>query len=270
LQVGVGGAGSIVGGASATSSSFTTTTTSGVNSQNLVVGGQKVITGAPVIAGSGTIGGNVVIGSSLSSAGALRPGDLAGSSSGVLRIGGSLVVNDGSQIQFNLTNTLANDAGFSSGSVNAKTYVDSIYSGGTGATYTQYWKSASGSYSAIQVSGSLTLGSAGVGSNEPTLLVTDNSGSYNAGDVFKLLDWASVGTANSIAGGGNFNLANDLVLPNLSSRNLAWDISAFTTYGVLAVVSVAPAPEPGRVLLLLMGSMALVMRRRRASAVSVR
>jgi hypothetical protein len=77
------------------------------------------------------------------------------------------------------------------------------------------------------------------------------------GDIFKLLDWASVGTTNSIAGTGSFNLSTDLVLPSLGS-GLSFDTSAFTTYGVVVVV-----PEPGRVVLLFGGLLMLGLRRRR-------
>jgi hypothetical protein len=52
-------------------------------------------------------------------------------------------------------------------------------------------------------------------------------------------------------------IAGDLDLPSLGA-GFAWDVSAFKTYGLGVVV-----PEPGRVLLLLFGLLALVFRRRR-------
>ena len=128
--------------------------------------------------------------------------------------------------------------------------------GSPDATYTNYWQTAGTGFDSIKVTGNLVLGTGGV--NTPTLLVRDNGGTYNAGDIFKLLDWASVGVTNSITGGGGFIIGTDLVLPDLTSFNLAWDTSAFGTYGVVVVV-----PEPGRAMLLLLGAAALLMRRRR-------
>lgn len=262
LQIGAGGNGSIAGNLSATSASFSTATTIvGVNAQNNSVSGQIFITGAPIVAGTGTIAGNVVIGTNISSVGVLQPGDTGGSSTGVLRIGGSLTVNNGSQIQLGLTSSASNDAGFDWSTTNAKTYIDGIYESGSGTTYTQHWQTATGSYDTLKVNGTLVLGSAGAGSNLPTLLVTSNAGTFSAGDIFKLIDWAMLGTFNSISGGGAFDVTRDLVLPDLNSSGLAWDTSAFSTYGVAVVVGVVP--EPGRATLLIMAFAAMALRRRR-------
>jgi fibronectin-binding autotransporter adhesin len=53
----------------------------------------------------------------------------------------------------------------------------------------------------------------------------------------------------------------DLDLPTLGA-NLSWDVSNFGTNGTVAVVFVVP--EPGRVVLLVLGLAALIMRRRRS------
>jgi hypothetical protein len=81
-----------------------------------------------------------------------------------------------------------------------------------------------------------------------------------------LMDWMSlsailgdfdIGSTHYYDATNNVS-AGDLDLPSLGA-GYAWDVSAFEQYGVLVVV-----PEPGRVLLFLVGLMALVMRRRRA------
>lgn len=85
-----------------------------------------------------------------------------------------------------------------------------------------------------------------------------------AGQVFNLLDWTAMVNTDfsSFAVGTNFRTGagDDLTqfdLPELTG-GLAWDISRFTTSGVIVVV-----PEPGRVMLLLLGAMILCCRRRR-------
>jgi len=74
------------------------------------------------------------------------------------------------------------------------------------------------------------------------------------GDAFDLLDWSTVT-------GLNVGL---LTLPDLTSFNpgFTWDTSQFVSQGVIVVV-----PEPGRVLLVLMGLGAMVWRRGRRRGV---
>lgn len=259
LQVGSGGVGSTAAGSTitATSTTFSTSTTgAGVDYQNTPVGGQKVVTGAPVVAGTGTIYGSTVIGASAASVGVLKPGDTGGTSNGTLNIGGNLTVNNGSQMQLGLTSTTQND----------QTFMTALGTGATALTYLQagnyssLWSAPPTSgYDSIVVAGALNVGTGG-SSTYPSIFVSDNGGTYNSGDVFKLLDWATVGTTNSLKGTGSFNLATDLVLPTLGA-GLLWDTTAFTTYGVVVVV-----PEPGRVMLLLLGMMAMALRRRRREA----
>ncbi|MBK8091972.1 MAG: autotransporter-associated beta strand repeat-containing protein [Verrucomicrobiaceae bacterium] len=84
-----------------------------------------------------------------------------------------------------------------------------------------------------------------------------------AGQIFNLLDWTgltdfsafSVGTNYRDGSGDNSDPFN---LPDISSSGLVWDVSLFTTNGIIVVV-----PEPSRALLLLLGLLGLLMRRRR-------
>lgn len=85
-----------------------------------------------------------------------------------------------------------------------------------------------------------------------------------AGQVFNLLDWtSSVGVDFSgFDPGSNYRTGADddlsqLNLPTLGG-GLVWDISRFTTSGVIVVV-----PEPGRALLTALGVLSLLLRRRR-------
>jgi autotransporter-associated beta strand protein len=92
-----------------------------------------------------------------------------------------------------------------------------------------------------------------------------------AAEIFNLLDWSLLGSTPTFAsrysagsysglliGNGDDNLGFDL--PNLFGSSYAWDISSFTTNGSIAIVLV---PEPSRAVLLLIGLVGLVTRRRR-------
>jgi hypothetical protein len=91
-------------------------------------------------------------------------------------------------------------------------------------------------------------------------------GAVQVGQVFNLLDWAGASLSGGFSVGSALNgrydassnvIAGDLDLAGLGA-GLGWDVSAFTTYGILVVV-----PEPSRTLLLMFGLFSLFFRRRR-------
>ena len=93
------------------------------------------------------------------------------------------------------------------------------------------------------------------------------------GQVFNLLDWSNLVTTNftgfTFNSGylsGNGDEGADLDLPDISSSGFLWDFSRFTTSGNIAVVSIVP--EPSRTLLLMLGLVGLMTRRRRSRSLS--
>jgi autotransporter-associated beta strand protein len=108
----------------------------------------------------------------------------------------------------------------------------------------------------VNVSGNMAL-------NHYGRVVVSNFETYTPvyGDMFNLFDWTTLTAPGFDAGSTQYaggSSVFDLQLPNLSAYNLLWDTSLFMTYGTLVVV-----PEPGRALLMILGLMALFMRRRR-------
>lgn len=98
----------------------------------------------------------------------------------------------------------------------------------------------------LGISGNLTIGT-GV-----TLTVANPNTltGWAVGDRWRLFDWTHVGTIT-----GTF----DVALPDLTSSGFSWDYSDLYTGGTIAVI----VPEPGRFLLLGLGSLLLLLRRRR-------
>jgi fibronectin-binding autotransporter adhesin len=101
------------------------------------------------------------------------------------------------------------------------------------------------------------------------LTVRSDSFTAEFGQVFNLLDWtSSVGVDFSgFDPGSNYRTGADddlsqLNLPTLDG-GLVWDISRFTTSGVIVVV-----PEPGRAVLAVLGVLSLLLRRRRPAGVA--
>ncbi len=116
-----------------------------------------------------------------------------------------------------------------------------------------------GNHDRLTTTGSFSFNGGGI------ISFTNNGGAdYQPiyGDVFNLIDWASVNpNLNGYNVGGNFRtsgLIGDLELPNLSMAGLLYDTSLFTSHGIVVVV-----PEPGRAALLLLGCISLLLRRRR-------
>ncbi len=228
LQVGDGSTGSLAGAGSVT-----------------------VSTGA-TLSGSGSIAGATVI----SSGAILAPGVGATTASNQMltfTVANTAVnVMNGGQIQLGVTSTSQIDTAFNASGTDALTYLNA--NGGAGGTaYTSIW-AQSGDYDSIKLTnGTFSLGSTAGG----TIKVLDNGASVSYGSIFKLLDWSTVGTLDSLAGSGSFTLA-DLDLSSLLASGFLFDTSAFTTYGVIVVV-----PEPSRMLLLMLGLLGLLTRRRR-------
>ena len=105
------------------------------------------------------------------------------------------------------------------------------------------------------LSGPVTLGG--------SLSITDPNSltAWTDGDKWKLFDWALSGAPT-----GEFSnlmglptVGNFADLPDLSPT-LAWDVSDLYVGGTISVVTV---PEPGRLLLLMMGLLGMIRRRRR-------
>ncbi|MBN8421335.1 MAG: autotransporter-associated beta strand repeat-containing protein, partial [Verrucomicrobia bacterium] len=97
------------------------------------------------------------------------------------------------------------------------------------------------------------------------ILVAASGYTPHAGDVFNLMDWATVLTTNFSGFSVGTNLRDgsgdtgtQFDLPDISGSGLFWDVSQFTTSGNIVVV-----PEPGRMSLLLLAVGGLLMRRRR-------
>lgn len=107
-----------------------------------------------------------------------------------------------------------------------------------------------------------TIG-AGATLNLATTIPIDNT--WTAGSSWRLFDWSGLsGSEPRVT--GTFSNLNDTVgnfanLPDLSTYSLGWDVSQLYSQGLISVVVV---PEPGRVLLMMLGLLALFMRRRRA------
>ncbi len=97
-----------------------------------------------------------------------------------------------------------------------------------------------------------------------TLVVRSSGFSAALGQVYNLIDWSGV-VITDFSGfnvgtnyrDGSGDDASQFDLPTLSG-GLVWDVSQFTTSGIIVVV-----PEPGRAVLLMLGFAALVSRRGR-------
>jgi len=107
----------------------------------------------------------------------------------------------------------------------------------------------------------VTIG-AGSTLNLATTIPIDNT--WTAGSSWRLFDWSGLTGAEPKVSGTFSNLTdtvgNFTLLPDLSTFSLAWDVSQIYSQGLISVVVV---PEPGRVLLMMLGLLALFMRRRR-------
>jgi autotransporter-associated beta strand protein len=223
--------------------------------------GAVVATGGRV-GGSGVINANVVV----KEQAVINAGDAVATPVALLAIEGGLSLQRGEQsllpkaiFEMSAFGTVYNDSTFGS---NPTIYNDLAgYLAGINfeSSSTEFdgnslfdYNSFAGVHDQIDITGDLTL-------EAGALIVLDNTSGYlfQEGDMLDLMNWNSLVWTNPQA--GDWRLEEDLVLPTLTT-GLVWDRTLFLEHGVLVVV----APEPGRAVLLLLGAMALTMRRRRS------
>ena len=192
-----------------------------------------VTVNAGTLGGAGGTGGDLVINSG---------GKLAtGTSPGLFTVTGALTINSSGTLSNEITGATANGAATVRAQMNANNnllgLVGSVPSG---------WETQNTTLHGFTLVSS--LGSAPV-INGTVSLLGGYSPSY--GDVFDLMDWAF---AVNITGTPAFDFSAITL-----NAGLAFNTDLFASNGMIVVV-----PEPSRALLLLLGLLGLVMRRRRS------
>lgn len=236
---------------------------------------------ASVISGSGMIQGAVVVGDIANAAnkGILSPGDgthLTSNATLTITAAGGLTVAAGSQTLLGLTTATGTDAAFAASGMTASAYLASLSStsdGAVGTAPTAWFAQPSGGatdfLNLTNGAGTLTLGTNGgaAAAGEGIMSIFNNGlnlASLAPGQIFNLVDWYGAFSGGFNAGStystGGIN--GDFDLPDIASTGYSWDVSAFTSHGVLAV-STGIIPEPSRAMLMLFGIMLLALRRRR-------
>lgn len=221
------------------------------NASGSATGSSVVDVNGGLLGGTGIIAGATTVRES----GRLAPGDPAVAGGlGTLTFGSDLTLKRQTAsgqpvltLQLGTINDLVHNdaAGIAANSGNLAAYF---------ASQLAAYEAESGSHDRLVIGGTLHLEAGAV-------IAVDNSLGYTPkfGDVFDLLDWNALNAAGS-AGDRNWTTGLDLQLPTLTG-GLNYDFSLFASAGIIVVT-----PEPGRMLLLVLGASLLLVRRRRSGA----
>ncbi len=188
---------------------------------------------AGILGGTGSVGGDLTV----ATGGTLAPG-VAGA--GQFTVDGNLALNTGGSLALELGGATANDA---------EVIRDHLANNGgslAGLTILAgYETENTGLHDFISIGGGAVPDFSG------TVKLTTIA-AYNPvyGDIFDLLDWAAVGGAT---GAPTFDFSMIVM-----DSGLAFNTDLFAANGIVVVV-----PEPSRVLLLMLGLLGLMLRRRR-------
>ncbi|MFN7560831.1 MAG: autotransporter-associated beta strand repeat-containing protein [Prosthecobacter sp.] len=213
--------------------------------------GDVTVASGATLAGSGTVTGSTILG-----AGAvLQAGDVTTAGTAASTITGratltftaAVTADAGSEIRLGLTasTNAMPDPLFGGNLVGSSGYNSYVIANGTGA----------GNHDR------LILTDLSFSASSAVLNVLGETFTPVSGQIFNLLDWSGALTGFSVGTNyrdGASDNSNQFNLPDISASGLVWDVSLFTSNGVIVVV-----PEPSRALLLLFGLLGLMMRRRR-------
>jgi autotransporter-associated beta strand protein len=208
-----------------------------VNNSTGSATGTGAVTVNATLGGTGVIGGDLIV----NSGGVVAPGVAA---EGLLTVGGDLTVSAGGTLLMQLGSATLNDEASIRGHENNLGSINSTIIDGWEAanTVSLHDHLVSNGPSAPEFDGVLKLDSTFLNGYTPEF-----------GDVFDLLDWATL--SSSMTGTASFDFSG-LVL----GTGLALNTDLFASHGIIVVV-----PEPSRAVLLLMALCALALRRRRTA-----
>ncbi|MEZ5387264.1 MAG: autotransporter-associated beta strand repeat-containing protein [Prosthecobacter sp.] len=194
------------------------------------------VVNAGVLGGSGGVGGDLMV----ANGGTMAPGDAG---AGQFTVAGNLDVASGGSLAFEIGGATTNDA------ETVRSYFNTNGQSLTGLTI-----QASYEIENTSLHDFLSIGSVATTPviNGTVKLSTISSYAPVYGDIFDLLDWAAVG---GITGTTSFDFSAIML-----SEGLAFNTDLFSSNGLIVVV-----PEPSRALLLLLGLLGLVIRRRRSA-----
>lgn len=225
---------------------------------NGAFGLEKTGNGLAILAGANNYSGPTTI-----SAGSLQVGvgGVGRTGTGNVTVNGSSAVLSGTgSVEGDLTvnqGTIkpGDNAGADAGALNTKAL---IFTPASSSTVAELQIVSGSSSDSISVGGNLTL-------NSFSNLVVNGTGySPVLGHMFTLIDWVGGLTLGGFNAGASRNGSGDtgtnLDLPDISSSGYYWQISDMMSAGALTITVV---PEPSRALLLLIGVIGMVIRRRR-------
>lgn len=263
----ISGSGSVIQNGSGTT--ILTSASNNYGGTTLVSGGALQVGSA----GTGTTGtGDVTVqsGTTILGTGTIKGTNFTAQSGSFTRPGDGIAAGDHGTLSF--TPTVAGITTFASGSnvvlgLTTPNLTDGSFGGnaigspGYDAYLNTFSGLGSGSHDLLAFAG--PSGSSLVFSGNLSVVPSNFTPHY--GDIFKLLDWTTNVTANF----GGFNVGTNyrdgssddglqFDLPNLGTSGMLWDVSRFTSSGVVAVI-----PEPSRALLLALGLAGGLLHRRR-------
>lgn len=206
-----------------------------------------LVNAGATLAGTGVVQGGASVTHQIN--GNLKPGDFGGEGNGTLTFNGNTAFGSTANIYFQISHA----------TFNAPEVLHIKDTAAVAAIPTKYAATLNdpvlaNQHDHLEINGTLTVDA------NTRFIIVDNGYNPVAGDVFNLIDWVGASLAVNTGGDVRFGgLVGALDLPNLGP-DYRWDTSLFNSAGILVVTSV---PEPGRLLLLLVGLLAIFGRRSR-------
>ncbi len=193
-------------------------------------------------------GGSVVGATTIASAAVLSVGTVGGDTTQTLSFSAGLNLSTGSTTRLDLVApSFTSLDHFNNNPVGSPGYNAYIASHGN---------DVGGDHDRVQVTGTLNQATGAL------IVVYPTTFAPVSGQIYNLFDWSvafnASGNLGALQRNGAADSDTDLDLPDISATGLMWDISHFATSGVIVVV-----PEPGRAMLLIVGTLICVFSRRR-------